>query len=534
MNFASWKYRIVLILMSLTSMSVVASAQDDSNKSTTVRLITIGEAFMQSGNTEKAIGQFEDAVEAASTVEDLWLASERLATLYSKGERYNDALNTYDALLVNDEIRNRTSILARVYGEVGVIYYMTGDYVKSIKSYKEARKYLAPTDEYLPQLYCNTAKTLLEAGNIQEAKALLDTAEIVARKHNDNMSLSSVYDAESALYDKLGEYRQAFEYKTKYIHQLETIKNMRSFSLSGDNQDAGRNVEAMLKLDKQVKKLTEQLAEETALHERFSTYFNIAVAAALLLLCITVLLAVRLSKRGKRVRELAVSSEVKNRVMSFVAKDFVRPFNELVSFTDMQLQYALAQDDKEQIDYSRAIYNSSQVLYQMVGNVLAWSQLGDQLSIRPQKINLAHAMDGILSICRLMAEEKNIHISVSVDDKIEIYVDENHLSMIIRNLIINAIKYTMSGGRISVTGFVYGSKTLITIDDTGIGMSQDKVDLLLNSSTVETTLGTNNENGIGLGLVICRDLVKANKGTMNIASTLGKGTSITITFNNLD
>lgn len=518
-------------------MPINIIAQPIESVSATERLLTIGEAFIQAGNSDKALHHFQDALSAATTMNEKWEATDRLGRLYVQKERYKDALNCYDALLLDNSIQNYPTVMMHIYGSVGWVYDKMKDYVKAIKSYNEAKRYVIITKDetFIPSLYRNIAQTLIVAGDLQDARQHLDSAMIVGQKFNDEASLTEIYNTWAQFYNAIGDYEKAYNnlyqhtilYKQLRYQEINTIMN------STNPLEVHQKVETIVKYEKRIKELEEQVDEYKKMAQRSGYISYVIFVVALFLLGVAVWRVVVGRKNRKLVAQLSKNIEEKRQVMSIVAHDFVNPFNALIGFAELQLQYALAQDDKEQADYSRMIYNSSQVLYQLVGNVLAWSQLDGQLKPKRTQLNLSHEMEKVVSVCRLMSEDKGVHVSASIDDSVEIFVDENHFSIIMRNLILNAIKFTKQGGRVTVTGVTFGNKTSITVDDTGIGMPPSKIRAILEQNTVESTIGTNKEKGMGLGLIICRDLVRSNHGQFDILSTEGKGTTITITFDNI-
>lgn len=222
--------------------------------------------------------------------------------------------------------------------------------------------------------------------------------------------------------------------------------------------------------------------------------------------------------------------EDKRRVMAIVAHDFVNPFNSLIGFAELQLQYAMVHNDKELMEYSRVVYNSSQALYQVVGNVLAWSQLDGPMKANKVVLNVGSEIENVVAICRIMAEDKGVRINVNLENDLLVMADENHFSIVMRNVILNAIKFTPRGGRISISSLKYGNKISVIIDDTGVGMPIERVEQFKQEGSLASTIGTGQEKGMGLGLVICRDLVRANKGRMDLVSTEGRGTTVTLMF----
>ena len=118
----------------------------------------------------------------------------------------------------------------------------------------------------------------------------------------------------------------------------------------------------------------------------------------------------------------------------------------------------------------------------------------------------------------------------SVPEGVMVHADRNHVSLIFRNLIANAIKFNQPGGTIVVSASEQGEHYEITVTDSGIGISLEDVDKLFNAGTHFTKPGTDQEKGAGIGLLLTKEFVEANQGAIRVTSELGKGTTFTFTL----
>jgi len=109
--------------------------------------------------------------------------------------------------------------------------------------------------------------------------------------------------------------------------------------------------------------------------------------------------------------------------------------------------------------------------------------------------------------------------------KHEIYVDRDMFSIVMRNLATNALKYTSTGGEVTINSELSDNMLVVSVKDTGTGMPQEVQDKLFNLSETKSRRGTNNESGTGLGLVLCADFVKANGGCIWFTSVPGEGST---------
>jgi signal transduction histidine kinase len=171
-------------------------------------------------------------------------------------------------------------------------------------------------------------------------------------------------------------------------------------------------------------------------------------------------------------------------------------------------------------------------LYNLLENVLHWS-ITQMKGIKPkiETINIQNVINEQIALLETVAKSKGIHITQAIPSDTTIQVDKNHFAIIVRNLCQNALKFTDTHGQIS---FSYqnteGGKKSIQLQDTGIGMSQETLDKLFKIEQNTHRDGTAKESGTGLGLILAKELVQLNGGTINVSSEVNKGTNFTLSF----
>ncbi|MFY7999053.1 MAG: sensor histidine kinase, partial [Candidatus Kapaibacteriota bacterium] len=136
-------------------------------------------------------------------------------------------------------------------------------------------------------------------------------------------------------------------------------------------------------------------------------------------------------------------------------------------------------------------------------------------------------------LLRENAAGKGIALSDKVSGDIAVYADENMIRSVVQNLVSNALKFTPTGGSVTITAAQSLKKPKlveVSVSDTGVGMSKDDANKLFRIDVVHTTKGTEDETGTGLGLILCKELVEKNGGTIWVTSTEGVGTTFTFTL----
>jgi signal transduction histidine kinase len=184
--------------------------------------------------------------------------------------------------------------------------------------------------------------------------------------------------------------------------------------------------------------------------------------------------------------------------------------------------------------YANASIQYAQQVITLLENMLVWGRgQEEKIKYSPGHHDMADLILTNLSIIKESADKKEITMNFTQIGRSIAYFDKDLLDIIIRNLLSNAIKYTPRGGRISIVmkdRSRTGDGFLIKVCDNGVGMPPLKQKYLFTMPEMESTPGTENEKGTGIGLKLCHELIKINKGTIAVESKEGEGTCFTISL----
>jgi len=219
-------------------------------------------------------------------------------------------------------------------------------------------------------------------------------------------------------------------------------------------------------------------------------------------------------------------NESKNKIFSIIGHDLKGPVGNMKSFLDMILSQQMDLNYDEIINYLGLLEKQSTATYNILVNLLSWanSQLNN-IVFNPteQKINLA--VENNIVLLEGIASKKNINITNKINDDLIAIFDLNSISTVVRNLIANAIKFTSENGTITINVEQNKAQTTIYVTDNGIGICPERLETIFEDAIFETTFGTNNEKGSGLGLKLCKYLVEQHKGEIWVESESKKGSS---------
>ncbi|MFH1161364.1 MAG: GAF domain-containing sensor histidine kinase [bacterium] len=248
-----------------------------------------------------------------------------------------------------------------------------------------------------------------------------------------------------------------------------------------------------------------------------------------------------LKEAEKRVKiysqELEEANIAKDKFFSIIAHDLKGPFNSILGFSDILYTEYNEYSDEERKHFIRNISSSAHNTFRLLENLLEWSRAQtNRLDFRQEVLELSSIINDIILLLRGQAEVKDVHMFSAVDFNTRVFADENMVKTVIRNLLSNAIKFSKRGGNIrimerQINDPETGQETIeILVKDEGVGMSRSVVDQLFRIDQMIKTLGTDNEKGTGLGLILCKELVSRNKGRIWAESNPGKGSVLHFTL----
>ncbi len=233
----------------------------------------------------------------------------------------------------------------------------------------------------------------------------------------------------------------------------------------------------------------------------------------------------QVSSIDKLNKELVETNDSKDAFFSIIAHDLKNPFGVILGLADLLMTQYNDFDEEERKKFIYEIDNSSKLIYELLENLLTWarSQSG-KIKIKKENLDLKEVAEKSIASHNANARQKNIGIMDEIPENVTIYADKYTLSVIINNVLNNAIKFTPEGGKINFSVKVEPEQVEISIRDTGVGMSKEALAGLFMSSGLPTSPGTNDEKGTGLGIILIKEFIERNDGKFHVESEPGVGT----------
>jgi len=231
--------------------------------------------------------------------------------------------------------------------------------------------------------------------------------------------------------------------------------------------------------------------------------------------------------------KLIESNNTKNKIFNIIAHDLRSPFNAILGFSNLLLENYTRYDEKEKKKYIKVVNNSANQAYNLLDNLLNWArtQIG-KLVFNPKNQSLDKIFKEVTKLNKNNAKIKNIKLSYSLSEDINIYADYDMMEIILRNLISNAIKFTHKNGEVTINTEQDKHNVIISVSDTGVGIDQEKLQKIFNISEKTSTAGTENEKGTGLGLILCKEFVEKHGGKIWVESEIEKGSKFIFSIPN--
>ncbi|UCH93573.1 MAG: HAMP domain-containing histidine kinase, partial [Candidatus Aminicenantes bacterium] len=230
-------------------------------------------------------------------------------------------------------------------------------------------------------------------------------------------------------------------------------------------------------------------------------------------------------------RKLKKMNAAKDKLFAIIAHDLGSPLNSLLLSSRHLANHYPSLDEQDRSEFIHNIYRQTRDMADLLENLLQWAmvQIG-KIGKNPETVDMHFLTAETLEQIKYPAQKKKIRLSVHIMESTLAWADKHMMKAVMRNLLSNAIKYSHPGGEIKVTSKDAGNQVEITVSDNGVGMDKEKIERLFKEEVHESTRGTCNEKGTGLGLVLCKEFVEKNGGEIRVQSQPDHGSHFRFTL----
>lgn len=539
----------------------------------------LSHVLWRTGDNINSISSIIESIKISTQLNDtssLISASNILAGIYLSVGKIKDAERLYEEMLTLAITAKDSIKIADSYEYIGVAHFFREDYQNAISYYQKALQINLLINEEL--------KAGINYGNIGEAhnklkkyhQALLYYKEALEIQHNFefNSGIIFLYYSIGETYSFLREFDNASYYYLKSLDLMKSTGEVREkqyvYKLLAENYSKQKNFEkayfyhqqyaqhkdSIFNIDK-INQLEEIKAKYELESKELENYYltqenqlkqqELEVKAAtirrhyilgtflFIFLGISIYLSFKLFKNKDL---LDKANKAKSRLFAFIAHDLKGPIGNIKALTDL-ISYNSLQGNNNKLENDQLISHlktSAEDVSTLVNNLLAWSLTQQNgFSFSPQKVNLFEAVDQNIALFNYHILYKDLEIINDIPESIFVYADETAILTIIRNILSNAIKFTPKKGRISLQAKILDTEEKqkysfvhLSISDNGIGLSQEKIDLLLAEDRLVSSPGTENEKGSGIGFNLIKDFVKKSQGEILVIRNPDRGITVSI------
>lgn len=334
-------------------------------------------------------------------------------------------------------------------------------------------------------------------------------------------------------YAQIGDYKKAYESQATHIALNDTLFEERSRARFAQMQVAFETEKKQAEIN--LLKKEDEAQKEKIKDQRLYTFLLLVVVALVMALWLVSWRRnqfKQLANKQLRLQKAALeqASFQKDKIFSILSHDLRMPISSLSGVLQLVDKQSLSEDAFTKIKHALGKQITS--LNTTLDNLLLWSrnQMEGVTDVQASECSLYEIVENNCHLLTSAANQKKILIHNDVSITAKAYADVHHVDIILRNLLLNALKFTEEGGIITVQYREDEHMAILDIIDNGIGMTKEQIGKLFKVNTHFTTTGTKNEKGAGLGLLLCKEFVEANHGTVSVKSEPGNGSQFSVTL----
>jgi signal transduction histidine kinase len=478
---------------------------------------------------EKSIEHLEIAIAYSRIRKDtsnlLMSLNEKANVLYFLGQYSQSEKLHYEALALAKQINDEYNINC-ISHDLGFLFMHEKDFRKALRYFLFAFHRDLSDENHRDMCIsaCNIADVYLQLDQVDSSRYYYKFADSLVKNQALRTEALNVFYGFSNLYEKLGDYSLALKYKNEYLVLKDSIFNTEKERQIAEinakyESDKKERENALLKQQNQI-----QVLELEKGRVRLTYTVLIFIAVFTFIGIISLILFQGNKKIRKINRELEEANTSKDKFFSIIAHDIKNPFQSILGFSNL-LENDFENFSRDELKkMASMIAESSESLLKLLENLLQWSRAqSNRLEISPEYFPISEVIEANVALYKNPASRKNIQIAIDTDPSVQVYADREMIDFVVRNLLSNAVKFTRPEGKIAINTSRSKHKIIIGVIDNGIGISSQNIDKLFSIESEAKISGTDNEQGTGLGLIVCKEFVDKNGGEIWVESDTNTG-----------
>ncbi|MGN6178318.1 MAG: tetratricopeptide repeat-containing sensor histidine kinase [Mucilaginibacter sp.] len=459
--------------------------------------------------------------------------------MYVRMRNYAMAIDAAQKSLTLDKEVGEEMGAAIDYSRLGDIYGAQKDYTRALAYYDTSyrKSVVLKMNRLRAGLYLEYARINNDQHNYSTAMNYARKGIALYDSIGNMVGLSNTYKAMIVSLEATNDLKNALYYQRKYNQiedSLNTVDKLRSTQL----------IQNYFALNEHLKQyaLAEKRDEDNRQKIAFQhSFINILLVSLILVIAAAAVMLYFYEQKRKLSRKLQQQNQLieaqaanlemvnglKDKMFAVIGHDLRTPIANLVNISSLFESKDLSDQEVQMLmkDISPVIRGTELTL----SNLLDWA--GSQVkgrTIHLAKVDLHEIGVVMEQTFYHLLMQKSISFTNEIGEGQIVNADENHVKVILRNLISNAIKFTEPGGHINLYTREKGDRLVVCVKDTGRGLTADEIDRLFYLTTHFSAYGTKGEKGTGLGLILCRELVELNGGKLTVTSKPGEGSKFCV------
>jgi signal transduction histidine kinase len=509
-----------------------------------IALQNVGSVFKEMGQFDIALQHFELSANLARQVNDLdafpYLLLEE-ADVRVRQKNFAEALKKIAEAKKQIRARKLTIIETRALRLLAQIAFQQGDFGRAISYYDSMTVlYKKADNEYgIADAELGKSKIYLAQRKYDDAVAGLESSLAIAKQLNAKKLERECYFTLSQLAEARGDFKTSLAHFKQYKQVQDSLfsQDMMQKLFQGQLRFETANKDSEIA---SLSRAREAQAEAMQRQEFVRNILVVVVALSGILLFsvyrsgqrrirINKLLMQHQEETRQRTLELEQLNQVKDKFFSIISHDLRSPINALSSILNMMDKQQITPEEFSRLNKElRVQFDHTKTL---INNLLDWTLLQmDKLRLQPERLALQPLVDENFKLLDSLNLKETL-LENEVPASTFVKADLNTINLILRNLILNGIKFTENGGRIRVSATEQEGQVKVAIADNGVGIAPEVQKILFDKTSGYSTRGTANEKGTGLGLILCKEFVEKNGGRIWLESEPGKGSTFYFTLN---
>lgn len=517
----------------------------------------LGLLYKEKGETDRAVEYYKKSLEINKVLNDsigLAYGYNNLGVIYRNKGNYKASLDYFNkSLEIKEALGNMEGMISSLIN-IGITYNKQGRFEEAkkvvLRGLKISRQLHSVARE--ASTYNVLAETYLKMGNPHKGVVYAENAYEIGKAIGKIKIAHESAELSYKAYKQMGSHEkalQSFEIAQSLKDSLNKAQTMADLKNLRENYEIEKQQIKIESLNK------DRIIQEEQIHLQ-SMQRNVLVVV-LTFLAIIVWILHKNNRRKQKINNLLTQkhreielkntelarlnqeivsqnqsisiqknnleelNHIKNNLFTIVSHDFRSPLKSIQGFLNLLSLGAMTQEEtKKLVDDLRIKVDMTT---DFLENLLTWARNQMyKIESKPQPVDLKKIAHDNVALLTPVADKKDVKLIVDIDSNFEAFADSNMINLVVRNLVVNAIKFTSEGDEIRLSVKREGAKGVFSVEDNGIGIDERILSKLFELETYSTT-GTANEKGTGLGLVLCKDFVEKNHGAIWATSKVGVG-----------